>query len=83
MFQDASSGQSIVGDDESALFRLAEMTEPYHGHHSHSDPSRGFDPGVAGQDEVVLVDEARGDKADLVDVPGDVGYLLLAVLSGI
>ena len=58
-------GQAIVGDDEGALFPLAEMTEPDHRHHSHSEQSRRCDSGVTGQDAVVVVDQARYDKADL------------------
>jgi hypothetical protein len=75
--------QLVVRNDEGAFFHLAEMTEPYDRHQCDSESERGFDPTVAGQDAVFIVHNARHHKAEHVDVPCNVGYLLLAMSSGV
>src|SRR5215469_10548147 len=54
-------GKPIVGDSKGALFRRREMVDPQHRHLSKPEEFRGFDPAVAGNNLVFLVDHDRND----------------------
>jgi len=60
-------GKPIVGDSKGALFRRREMVDPQHRHLSKPEEFRGFDPAVAGNNLVFLVDHDRNDEAEALD----------------
>ena len=56
-------GTLVVGDDVSALLRLAEMVESHRGHLFQPQQAGGGDPAMTGDDAAVAVDQHRGGDA--------------------
>ena len=80
---DRDLGQTVVGDDEGAFLRLGEAFEADGGNFGETQPTRGRQPAVAGDDGAVAVDQNRDVEAEGFDAAGDLPDLLLAVPAGV
>ena len=72
-------GQSIVGKDVGTFFSFAEMFEPNDWHGLKTKKLGSLDATVAGDDDVVLVDQDRIVKAEGTDAGRNLCDLLRAV----